>query len=278
MALELTTEQVPSISDPPITETALIVHPSEKENSEDIISGKKDSEDEPLTKKLKVLIPTLEIPTPTPLSSLILKHLLNPLQQKLSVEQFTDQLFSTTSSSFAPSPPREPTPLRDPSKGKGVPFVTPEGILSQEDIMAQLKEMKRLAELKAKNEKSESSLKKMFNPSTVRAQAHKMAKYEQKKAKMLDEYNKCIHERADQLPITKISYKKFRLKTLGFSEWLEVQALASKNSSKSNDLLLQSLRAKFNRVISQAKKLGVSPPPELANFRVSYENKKRKRS
>ncbi|GKB23182.1 hypothetical protein Tco_0862583 [Tanacetum coccineum] len=84
MALELTTKQVPPIFDPPITETALI------------------------------------IPTPTPLSSLITKHLLNPLQQKLSVEQFTDQLFSTTSSNFAPSPPRELTPLKDPSKGKGV--------------------------------------------------------------------------------------------------------------------------------------------------------------
>ncbi|GKB23181.1 putative RNA-directed DNA polymerase, partial [Tanacetum coccineum] len=168
--------------------------------------------------------------------------------------------------------------------------------------MAQFKEMKRLAKLKAENEKSEASLKKMFNPTTVRAQAQKMAEYKQKKAKMLDEYNKCIHERVDQLPITKISYrvdssqdasmritrdhdplnvmvyKKFRLKTLGFNEWLKVQALASKNSSKSNDLLLQSLRAKLNWVISQAKKLGVPPPPKLENFRVSYKNKKRKRS
>nr|GEY81622.1 hypothetical protein [Tanacetum cinerariifolium] len=134
----------------------------ENENSEDIILWNKDLEDEPPIKKLKVLILTLEIPTPTPLSSLIPKHLLNPLQQKLSVEQFTDQLFSTTSSSFAPLPHREPTPPRDPFKGKGVvieepmkelipyikeggydlemqslkPFVTPEGILSQEDIMA----------------------------------------------------------------------------------------------------------------------------------------------
>ncbi|GJZ94483.1 hypothetical protein Tco_0666686 [Tanacetum coccineum] len=116
----------------------------EKENSDEIISGMKDSEDEPSAKKLK----------------------------------FTDQLFGITSSSFAPSPPREPTPPRDPSKGKGVAteepikelipfieeggsdrkminvksFVTPKGVLSQEDFMAQLKEMKRLADLKAEKE------------------------------------------------------------------------------------------------------------------------------
>ncbi|GKD37753.1 hypothetical protein Tco_1257960, partial [Tanacetum coccineum] len=42
------------------------------------------------------------------------EHLPNPLQQKILVEQFTDQLFNTTSSIYSPSPPR------DPSKGKGV--------------------------------------------------------------------------------------------------------------------------------------------------------------
>ncbi|GJW79165.1 hypothetical protein Tco_0140847 [Tanacetum coccineum] len=45
-------------------------------------------------------------------------------------------------------------------------------------------------------------------------------------------------------------HKKFRLKTLGFSEWLEVQA----------------------------KKLGLSPPPELAHFGKPAEEKKRKRT
>nr|GEY23668.1 hypothetical protein [Tanacetum cinerariifolium] len=103
----------------------LVILSSENENSEDIILGNKDLEDEPPIKKLKVLILTLEIPTPTPLSSPIPKHLLNPLQQKLSVEQFTDKLFSTTSSRFAPLPHREPTPPRDPSKGKGVVIEEP---------------------------------------------------------------------------------------------------------------------------------------------------------
>nr|GEW63684.1 hypothetical protein [Tanacetum cinerariifolium] len=73
-------------------------------------------------------------------------------------------------------------------------------------------------------------------------------------------------------------YKKFILKTLGFSEWLEVQDHASKTSNKSNDLLLQSLRTKFKWDISRAKKLGIPPPPELENFEISSKDKKRKRT
>ncbi|GKE04546.1 hypothetical protein Tco_1396564 [Tanacetum coccineum] len=79
-----------------------------------------------------------------------------------------------------------------------------------------------------------------------------MAEHEAKRKKMFDEYNHQITHRADQLPITKISYivnsskeasiritrakyplnvtvhERFRLRTQGFSEWLEVHALASK--------------------------------------------------
>nr|GEV60096.1 retrovirus-related Pol polyprotein from transposon TNT 1-94 [Tanacetum cinerariifolium] len=53
----------------------------------------------------------------------------------------------------------------------------------------------------------------------------------------------------------------------GFSEWLEVHALASKKYGTSNNLLLRSLRAKFQWVIKQAKRLGIPLPPELATFR-----------
>ncbi|GKC50673.1 hypothetical protein Tco_1073418 [Tanacetum coccineum] len=109
-----------------------------------------------------------------------------------------------------------------------------------------------------------------------------MAEYEAKRKKMLDEYNHqylsigdsaANHKRLatrvysskeatmritrgnDLLNLT--VYDKFRLKTLRVSEWLEVHALASKSKGKSNDLLLQSLRAKFEWVLTQAKKLGV---------------------
>ncbi|GJR97020.1 hypothetical protein Tco_0269194 [Tanacetum coccineum] len=141
-----------------------------------------------------------------------------------------------------------------------------------------------------------------MNLATIRAQAQKMAEYEAKRKKMLDEYNHQISHRVDQLPITKISYRvnsskeasmriirgndllnlivydKFRLKTLGLSEWLEVHAMASKSKGKSNDLLLQSLKAKFEWVLTQAKKLGVSPPPELSTFGISVDDRKRKKS
>ncbi|GJS40082.1 hypothetical protein Tco_0565125 [Tanacetum coccineum] len=89
---------------------------------------------------------------------------------------------------------------------------------------------------------------------------------------MMEEYNHQISFRADKLPITKISYvvnsKKeatmkitrgdnplnlivhlnFILKQLGLSEWLE------------------------------AKRLGLRPPPELATFGLTAEEKKRKRA
>ncbi|GKB38243.1 putative reverse transcriptase domain-containing protein [Tanacetum coccineum] len=79
-------------------------------------------------------------------------------------------------------------------------------------------------------------------------------------------------------PLNLVVHPNFRLKTLGFSEWLEVHALTSKKSGKSNDMLLQSLRAKFQWVIDQAKKLGLPPSPALATFRMTAEDKKRKRS
>nr|GEX28753.1 hypothetical protein [Tanacetum cinerariifolium] len=63
-----------------------------------------------------------------------------------------------------------------------------------------------------------------------------------------------------------------------FSEWLEVHALASKKTGKLNDMLLQSLRVKFQWVMDQAKKLGLPPPPALATFRMTPEEKKRKRT
>ncbi|GJV91069.1 hypothetical protein Tco_1538882 [Tanacetum coccineum] len=79
---------------------------------------------------------------------------------------------------------------------------------------------------------------------------------------MMEEYNHQISFRFDPLSITKISYvvnsrkdatikitrgdnplnlivhPNFEIRTLGFSEWLEVHALASKKSKTSNNLLL----------------------------------------
>ncbi|GJV73976.1 hypothetical protein Tco_1493971 [Tanacetum coccineum] len=117
---------------------------------------------------------------------------------------------------------------------------------------------------------------------------------------MLDDYMG-IFTRSNDLPITKISYtidvqkiltmriirdhdplnltvlNNFRLKMLGFSEWIEVHTLASKQKGKSYNALLQSLMAKFQWVVNQAKKVGLPPPLELATFGMSAEDKKQKR-
>nr|GEZ79610.1 hypothetical protein [Tanacetum cinerariifolium] len=126
------------------------------------------------------------------------------------------------------------------------------GPLSQEEFNAHIKEMKRLADLKAEKEKLEQEKTNMFNQGTLNVQAQKWTEHEAKKVNMMEEYNHLISFRADKLPFTKISYvvntnkettmkitrgdnplnlivyPNFRLKTLGFSEWLEVHALASK--------------------------------------------------
>nr|GEW38016.1 hypothetical protein [Tanacetum cinerariifolium] len=79
-------------------------------------------------------------------------------------------------------------------------------------------------------------------------------------------------------PLNLIVHPNFRLKTLGFSEWMGVHALASKKSGESNNLLLQSLMAKFQWVINLAMRLGLPLPPKLANFGLTAKEKKRKRA
>ncbi|GJV48728.1 hypothetical protein Tco_1438940 [Tanacetum coccineum] len=273
-------------------------------NSEEDTSGKKE-DDEPPAKKLKFLISTSSIPSPTPLKSLMPDPPKYTDAIKMTLAQFTKHLTKTTSSIFSPTPPREPTlprdptPHRDETKGKGIAiedllkdimpfmeergstpkipnfksFVIPEGPLIQEDIMAQLKEMKRLADLKAEKEKSKKSLKKILNPATIRDQTQKMINYIVSSSK---EASMRITRTNDPLNVT--VHKRFRLRTLGFSKWLEVHALASKTNGKSNELLLQSLRAKFEWVLTQENALGIPPPPKLSNFRVPTTDKKRKRS
>nr|GEV29369.1 hypothetical protein [Tanacetum cinerariifolium] len=148
--------------------------------------------------------------------------------------------------------PLEPNSPRDESNEKGIAAEEP-----PKDIMPFMEEggsvFKMLAELKEQEKKSEDELKKLLNPATFKAQALKWEEHEEKKAKMRKEFNKCISERTDPLPITKISYvvnssktatmritrdkdplnlgvySDFRLRMLGFSEWLEVHAGLWKN-------------------------------------------------
>ncbi|GKE11047.1 hypothetical protein Tco_1414598 [Tanacetum coccineum] len=160
-------------------------------------------------------------------------------------------------------------------------------------------EIKRLADLKAKKEKSKKRIQKVLSFDELRAQAEELVAYEDKRAKMLEEYNHCISFKANPLPITKISYRinnstkeasmrivrnhqqlnlivydKFVMKMLGFSKWLELHDLASKVKSKPNDQLLKNLKAKFQWVATQAGKLGIPPLLELTTFELPSNEKK----
>ncbi|GJY18707.1 hypothetical protein Tco_0390198 [Tanacetum coccineum] len=103
-------EQAPPVNE----ESALVLHASVEKSLEENNSEKIVSDDEPPVKKLKLLIPTSSIPSPTPL------NLIKPDVTKMTMKQFTKHLSKTTSSIFSPSPPREPTPPKDESKGKGI--------------------------------------------------------------------------------------------------------------------------------------------------------------
>ncbi|GKD13648.1 nucleotide-binding alpha-beta plait domain-containing protein [Tanacetum coccineum] len=209
----------------------LVVYNSEKKKSEGIILVEDDSDKDdkqPLSKRFKILTPIPDIPNPTPLNTFVPEHLLKSKEQQKSIQEFTDQLFKTTSLRFLPTPPKEPTPPRYSSKGKAFAIIEEPG------------KKIRISDLKAEKEKSEQELRKLLNPATLKAQAHKWTKHKAKKAKMMEEYNHQISYRADPLPITKISYvvnsrkeatmkitrgnnplnlivhPNFRLKTLGF--------------------------------------------------------------
>ncbi|GKA28783.1 hypothetical protein Tco_0715028 [Tanacetum coccineum] len=108
----------------------LIVHNSEKKKSEGIISVEDDLDEDdkqPLSKRFKIMTYIPDIPNPTPLNTFVLDHLLKSKEQQKSIQEFTDQLFKNTSSRFSPTPPKEPTPPRDSSKGKAITIMEEPG-------------------------------------------------------------------------------------------------------------------------------------------------------
>ncbi|GKA54218.1 hypothetical protein Tco_0753167 [Tanacetum coccineum] len=101
-------------------EKALVLYTSQEKSLEEDTSGKKETDDEPTSKKLKFLIPSLSIPSPTLLKSIMPEPLKVTEARKMTLDQFTKHLSKTTSSIFSHTPPREPTPPGDESKGKGI--------------------------------------------------------------------------------------------------------------------------------------------------------------
>ncbi|GJT76973.1 hypothetical protein Tco_1043698 [Tanacetum coccineum] len=146
-----------------------------------------------------------------------------------------------------------------------------------------MEEEKRQIDLKKANEESEKALENM-NLAQPMTQKKELNEIEAKRKRIMDrtraKYKDCIEKRAHSLPITKFKYhidnstKKatmtitrnnqplnckvhsdFRLELLGFSEWLEFHALASKKTGKHNTQLLKNIIAKFRWVKETAKKL-----------------------
>ncbi|GKD70535.1 hypothetical protein Tco_1324625 [Tanacetum coccineum] len=182
------------------------------------------------------------IPNPIPLNTFVPKHLLNPEEQQKSLYEFIDQLFGTTSSKFSPTPPREPTPPRDPTKGKEVAivkeqvnklvtyqeeggsipempkiksFITPEGTLSQEKFNNQIKELKRISDLKVQKDKSKQELRKIADPLPITKISYVVNTNKEETMNIT---------RGDN-PLNLVVHPNFRLKSLGFSEWLEAKKL-----------------------------------------------------
>ncbi|GJW62638.1 retrovirus-related pol polyprotein from transposon TNT 1-94 [Tanacetum coccineum] len=259
------------------------------------------SANEPPVKKLKVILDDIHIPSPTSLNS-IRPTIIN----NILYERFVENLFSSGHFEFSPTPPSK---IADKGKGKAqvsdddelkklLHFMDKGGYVPKLPNLQQFSTSRE-----AEKEKSKKRIQKVLSPDDLQAQAEELAVYEAKRAKMLEEYNHGISFRAYPLPTTKINYRinnstkeasmriirnnqplnlivyeRFVLKMLGFNEWLELHDLVSRVKSKANDQLLKNLKAKFQWVATQARKLGISLPSQLLAFGLSTSDKKRKRS
>ncbi|GJT20438.1 hypothetical protein Tco_0890375 [Tanacetum coccineum] len=150
---------------------------------------------------------------------------MRPEEQQKFVQEFTDHLFGTTSSKFSPTPPREPTPRSASAKGKEVAIIE--------------EQVNKLVKYPKEGEKSEQELRK--------------------KVKMMEEYNHLISFRADQLPITMISYVVNPNK--------EATIKITRGDNPLN--LIVRLNFKLRMLVKEARTSSTSS---------NYEDKKRKRS
>ncbi|GKA95361.1 retrovirus-related pol polyprotein from transposon TNT 1-94 [Tanacetum coccineum] len=259
------------------SESVMIIHTSEE----------KTSEDEPPSKRPKFEIPR-EILSPTPLKS-IMPQLITPIVINMPKNQDSSTLSKPTDKGKAIGTEEDPIKALIPFLAESRPspkildlksFSSDGGLMTLKNAKAQLEEFRRIELLKTL----------------------KLAEYEAKRSKMIKEYNDCITKRLDPLPITKISYiinrstkdatmritrnndpttltvyENFALKMLGLTEWIEVHALASKGKSQSNNYLLQSLKANSVVINSKQRKLGLKPPSELSDYKITPEERKRKR-
>ncbi|GJV16232.1 hypothetical protein Tco_1361555 [Tanacetum coccineum] len=146
--------------------------------------------DDPETKKLKVVMEDIPIPSPTLLNSIRPPVIIN----NIPFEQFSANLFSSSSSEFSPILPpnmtdkgkRKALVSDDDQMKQAMPLIeeggsapslsnlhqfrtTGEGPLTIEEAKLHIQEIKRLADLKAEKEKSEKRIKRVLSPDELRA-------------------------------------------------------------------------------------------------------------
>ncbi|GJZ49573.1 hypothetical protein Tco_0603763 [Tanacetum coccineum] len=180
-----------------------------------------------------------------------------------------------------------------------------EGPMTIGEAQLQLQETKSPADLKAAKDKSEENLRRL-TLKQLKAQEQELSEIEAERIqhmnKIRDKHMHCISFKNDPLPITKFNYRvckstkidtmrvtrnnqplnykifdNFKLKMLGFTEWLELHSLASKRQNAINDQLLKNLKAKFKWVATTVDNLALHPPPQLTKFKLPPAERKIKR-
>nr|GEW76021.1 retrovirus-related Pol polyprotein from transposon TNT 1-94 [Tanacetum cinerariifolium] len=218
-----------------------------------------EAKKEPPVKKLKFFMPDFTIPSPTPLNSIMPQGIKPPfIIDNIPFEKFLASLFSSSSFEFSLTPP---SIVDDKEKGISI----------KEDLIKQLmpfieqggstQKIPNLQQFSTSGEEKSKKRLKVLTPEELKAHASELASYEAKRAKILEEYNHCINFRADPLTVTKISYRV-------------------NNSTKEACMRITRNNKPLNLTMYDmfARKLGISPPPQLTAFELSALKKKRKRS
>ncbi|GKA18670.1 retrovirus-related pol polyprotein from transposon TNT 1-94 [Tanacetum coccineum] len=242
-------EHAPSVSEPAQTTTNLVIHTPKEKALEDMVL-----EEEPSPKRIKFLIPNPSTASPTPLSLI--------LPQNMTMGQFIDSLFNTTSYEFSPTPPK------DKSKGKGI-AVEEEPLKPLLPLIEQSGSDPKMLNLdqfriSAEQEKIEKKLKTL-SKEELEAQATKLAEYDAKRKRMLEEYNHYIT--SSQRSATKLIELKASPMIL-CSETSRPSLSRSRLSSE----IIQEVFVKDNIIVDGMQRNLIPPPGVKERRRVPHDH------
>nr|GEV00354.1 hypothetical protein [Tanacetum cinerariifolium] len=236
--------------------------------------------EEPPVKKLKIFIPDFSIPSPTPLKSIMPQGFRPPvIINDIPFDQYIVSLFSLSSFEVSSTPRHKIA-----NKGKSIaieedlmkqlmPFIekrgstlkilnlkqfstSGEGRMTIEDAKAQMEEIKRLAALKREKKESEKRLK-VLTSEEPNAHATKLAAYEAKRAKMLEEAikrdtpeGKEMYNRMDNIIEARNDVVKARKIVTDNLDNVEIRLIGEDSlGAKHQRALKDSLGAKHQRVM-----------------------------